>query len=474
MKKILVLFLLIAGILLSVSCAGGEAPASEVFSSDFSMDGEKLDFNGADIDIFFSLVSFYSPGFLMGFPEDSLFYELVDTRIRDIEKELNANIGYDSSTEAADTIILMESMGGEVSHGICVDESNRLIGSAKKGLLLDLTAYPEYLDYTNTAKFGTREYLKGAMWNGGLYGVLPFTWPIIPYSSMIGLLCVNEKLIKQLGLTDPRDYSENGVWDYDMFESQIPLYAHTNGAGEYVYAFESTTHFLFTTLQASSGAGVSYYENGQYNLTNKSSTIIEAYTRGIDLFYGSLSEYVFRNEDWPALRQDFIDERSVTALVNSLNILQTSNSLAYELDDFALVSFPRGPQAPADGTGACMWSIEGTTSIPSLFIESDLATIVLNMLYEPLDGFETREKLNDYMRRYILYDDRDVECLNHNFDTAIYNYRNENLTDMLISISNSRSVTAWIEAFEAADETNRAKYLEIIEETADLLYGNSY
>lgn len=471
MKKYVIVLIALA-LLLAVSCASGEI--EESFSGDFMSGIEGLDCDGMTAKIYYSQST--TSDIFMGYPEDSFFHELVKDRFSDIEKQINIHLDYTIGPDSAESIIQRDAFAGTSDYAISIGQCSQLYGATRGGMVTDLTDYTEYIDYTDTAKYGSREYLKGSLWNGGLYAVIPNYWPIVPYSALMGLMSVNEKLIKQIGVTDPREFCENRTWTWAKFEEEMPKWAHTNNASEYVYAFEATTHWLFTAMQASSGCGVCYYENGQYNLSSHTQTAIDAFNKGLDWAEGDFAQYVRvpGGNVWSVIREDFIADKAVSAIVSSNYVIQSSDSLVYEVEDFGLISFPRGPEAPEDQTGSCSWWVEGATAIPTLYSEPDISAVIINLMYEPLRDFETREKIDEYLRRYFLYDDRDIDVLNRYFATNQYNYRGEGLTDMIINITGSKTVQAWLDAYEDADETNRAKYLENMEETADLLYGKSY
>lgn len=96
---------------------------------------------------------------------------------------------------------------------------------------------------------------------------------------------------------------------------------------------------------------------------------------------------------------------------------------------------------------------------------------MLNAIYEPLPGYEDEESMIDYFRRFYFFDDRDVTNFMNMYNTVLYNYREEGVTDVYIGIRDNRSMQESLDAYAVADETNRIKYIVNIESSIDEIFG---
>jgi hypothetical protein len=100
-----------------------------------------------------------------------------------------------------------------------------------------------------------------------------------------------------------------------------------------------------------------------------------------------------------------------------------------------------------------------------------MSAILLNAIYEPLPGYETEEDVISYFRRFYFFDDRDVENFVNMYNTVLYNYRCEYVTDVYININGSKTMSERLEQFAEADEQNRQKYIVNIESSIEEILG---
>lgn len=473
MKTKLVILLFAILMLVLFSCSDTQAP--ENFDASYEGKNTEIDMNGLKISMLFntSTESAFSSDVVLGYNGESIFDEMVHTRISDIEKKLNADLDLCNTDIGISTMITQQSMAGKTDMAMGFTASYDITGAMETGMLVDYATLSDVLDYSDSEKFGIPQYLKPMMWDNGLYGVLPNAWPITNYSSIMGLICCNEQIIKSIGMTDPREYIENDNWDWDTFESLLPYYAHYDNTDRYVYALRSTIHWLFTSLQLTNGVPFTYFDTqtNRYELGMRNLDSVAALDKAYDWTFGDMSQYVQVNTSgWKEIREEFVDQRHVMAIINASYIIQTSHSLAYELEDFSILTMPHGPKGNINNTGTTLMWIECSACIPTLYQDSEAAGLVLNELFEPFEGFETKDKINDFLKSNFFYDDRDVQNLYSGYRNVQYIYRYENLTDVLISIGNKRGMTEMLESYKEADETNREKYLENKEETCKYLF----
>ena len=99
-----------------------------------------------------------------------------------------------------------------------------------------------------------------------------------------------------------------------------------------------------------------------------------------------------------------------------------------------------------------------------------MSAILLDKIYEPLPGYEEEQNIIEYLRKNYFFDDRDVVNFIDAYNSIIYNYRYEALTDVYISINSSKSMREWLDQYAEADENNRQKYVVNIETSVEELF----
>ena len=469
MKKYLSLALLLCMIFAVCSCA--QQSETET-APEFSLDLGVTDLMGEDFLLMHNNAEHSSGEEYLGYVVDTEFADLALQRIREVENTYHVKITEQRATDLTNRI-----QAGTASGLVPIDaaqgSSGSLAGLLRTGYFADITQLQEYIDYTDSAKWGNTENLKPLFWNNGLYGVIPAAWPIHKYRSVDGAVVVNEDIIRRLNQTDPRELVERDEWTWRTFEELMPIYNHINDAGDEVKALSTTVHWLFRTMHTTNGEPVIIRQDGDYLLSLHSPVTFEAMQTAWNWTFGEYSTYV--NIDlsnvWENMLAAFIEGRSVLTIMNGTDLCGSENSIAYSMDNFGVVPFPHGPNGTAQNTGATITDTRFSTCIPALAKDPAISAFVLNAIYEPLPGYEDEESMIDYFRRFYFFDDRDVTNFMNMYNTVLYNYREEGVTDVYIGIRDNRSMQESLDAYAVADETNRIKYIVNIESSIDEIFG---
>lgn len=472
MRKILSVLFVICIVFTLCSC--GQQAESETVP-EFDIDIGEVDFKGAEF-VFAQRNEEHSTGDeYFGYVVNTEFSDLAVRRIKEVEEKLHVKITVDLSGGDIGYLVPATTISGLVPFDALQTASNPMASLARAGYLYDITALSDIMDYLNAAKWGTKEDLKPLCWNGGLFGVIPAAWPMLKYRSVDGAVVVNETIIGYLQETDPRELCERDEWTWRKFEELMPVYNHINDAGDEVMALETTVHWLFRTMHTTNGVPVVVKdESGDYQLSlHSSADTFEAMQTAWNWTFGEYSTYV--NIDlsnvWENMLAAFIEGRSVLTIMNGTDLCGSENSIAYSMDNFGVVPFPHGPNGTAQNTGATITDTRFSTCIPALAKDPAISAFVLNAIYEPLPGYEDEESMIDYFRRFYFFDDRDVTNFMNMYNTVLYNYREEGVTDVYIGIRDNRSMQESLDAYAVADETNRIKYIVNIESSIDEIFG---
>lgn len=470
-KRLFSLIILFCMILSFASCG---AQAEPEIVPDYTTELDEIDFMDADF-IFMQKNDEHSTGEnYFGYVIETEFADLAMQRVKEVEEKYNVKATIVTDKDINSTV-QNETYAGEVSADAIQEESGSINGIARAGMLHGLTGLSDYIDYTDSKKWGTLENIKPFFWDNELYAVIPASWPMLKYRSMDGPMIVNENIISFLNETDPREFVEADEWTWDKFEELMPIYNHINDSGEEVKALYTTVHWLFRTMQPTNGQGMVYQdENGEYQLGLHSEITFDAMATAWDWAFGDYASFVYidTNNNWTNMLQAFLDEKSVLTIMNGTDLLGSENSIAYQMDNFGVIPFPRGPLGSnATTPGSTITGTRFGTAIPLLCKDPAMSAIILNAIYEPLPGYEDEQSVIDYLRHNFFYDDRDVENYINAFNQIIYNYRAEGITDVYISINSSKSMREWLDQSAEADENNRQKYVINMESSIDSVFG---
>ncbi|MBQ4628960.1 MAG: hypothetical protein IJB44_07765 [Clostridia bacterium] len=471
MKSFVSVLLLLCIMMSFVACAG---TAEEEIVPDYSTDLGEVTFMGVDFK-FMQKNDEHSTGEdYFGYVVNTEFADLALQRVKEVGAKYDVNIIIETGKDVGSTV-QNETYAGLVSADAVQTSGGGLAGILRAGMLYDLTELSDYIDYTNSEKWGNVENLKPLFWDGALFGVIPAAWPMLKFRSMDGPVIVNEDIIRNINQTDPREFVEKDEWTWDKFEELMPIYNHINDAGDEVKAIYTTVHWLFRTIQSTNGEDFIFQdENGEYQLGLHSAQTFEAMATAWDWAFGDYSSFVYidTNNNWTNMLQAFLDEKSVLTIMNGTDLLGSENSIAYQMDNFGVVPFPRGPLGSnKTNSGTTITDTKFCTAIPYACKDPAMSAIILDAIYEPLPGYESEEDMIGYLRQNFFFDDRDVMNYIDSYNNLIYNYRHEGLTDVYIGINSSKSMREWLDQFAEADEANRVEYAVNIETSIDDILG---
>ena len=473
LKRTISLFLL-SIILFSIYSCAAENEDAVVPEYDGAINEEDLSFSGMEFNFLINSTLYSSEEFILGYVQDSFFADLAKERIKDVQEKYDIKIEINNIGSDVTTVIRQDIYSGQSLYEAVQDASTRIAPGVRSGFYTDLTTLSEYIDYTDSSKWGNTEQIKPLIWKGGIYGVVPSALPLQQFNSIEGIMVVNETMIKQLNQTDPREFVENREWTWEKFEELMPIYTHTNNVGETVYAYYSTIHWLFRAIQLTNGTPVTYKDDdGDWKLGVYSQNSRDAYERGFQWAFGEYSDYVYiePGNAWTNLLPNFVDGISVTAIIQATQIFGTSNSVAYMMEDFGILHMPVGPNGSYETPGTTYNEVSFCTSIPVICEYPEMSAIILNALYDYLPGYETTEATLEFFETNYFYDLRDAKNLLNAFQNAQYEYRNEGLTDIVININDSKTMSEWIEMYETEYEEYRQEYVLNIEPTIEELFN---
>ena len=457
-KRIAFLLCMLMLVSLCASCAAEEETVPEyptaIYADAIDLGGEKL--------VMGVLIDYYAEGAerTLGYTQGTDFGDLATERLKDVENRYNCEIEFDYLSRPGETVY-SSCMAGQYLFDFVTDESYYLVNVTRANAFVDLAAL-DTIDVFDESKWGSRYMIYSTMFDGGIFGVVPAALPL-KLGTSLAYLVVNENRIQQQLLTDPRDYFEQGEWNWGTFGNCIETYAHNDPlTNEYVYSLASGFGGFAKDLAMSNGVDFFYlHDDGSFDLGYFSQPAIDAYNQAYEWFYGATADNVISGESWNTLKQRAIEGSAVISLVLGSGIVSNTSSLVYYIDNFGLVPFPVGPNARGQDNYKSNYSAASfTMCIPLTAKDPEVSALIIDKLYEPFKGFETEESVIDYLYKNYFADRRDAELYINmsKGDHIYYNDHRHGMSTMFDSL-NSNGITKGVESYRSAHYETAEKYI---------------
>ena len=398
------------------ACQSSQAEIAPEYISDVN----SSDLDGLEIEWGFSMSRYAEDtDNVFGFIPGTAFADQVLEHQKKVESDLNCVITVDNNSNSsviASKLNVELATGGHLYDLISADSS--VLASLVRGNYL--VGLSSYLDVHNTEKWGTPNQLQNMLWKDDLYGVLPNAWPYLLYTVPSGIIAVNEHLVSKIGATDPRDYVENKEWTWDKFEETL--------------------------------AACTYEDAGR-----------AALERGQRILNETCADYIY--PDLTSNTSDFFyNEDCAMYLTATGTLFSTAGSLLYKMDNLGVLPFPQGPNAIPGKYHSYYQQIPYSTCIPISASDVEGTAKVLNAMFEPFEGYETKEDMLEYMTEQIFFDKRDSEVVFDIVSGAQYNFFWEGGRDLPANAVKSTETISQL--FEA----NEDKYKSLVEDNLEPQY----
>ena len=416
-KNILKLSVLLLVFVLICSSCSQEAP--EIIPEyEISLNGMNLD--GLTVNWGFSMDRYHdNVDNVFGFIPGTAFADQVADRKKQVENDLNCKINVDNNSNS---YIINDRLNASIVSGsrlydITTSDSSLLRGMVRAGGYL--TGLSSLLDVQNTDKWGPPNMLYMLLWKDDLYGVVPFAWPELLYSTTGHVIAVNETLVSQLAQTDPREFVENGSWTWDKFEEVLHAYTYQD-SGRTIYGMLTHHAYFAMNMFLSNGVAFSSFEDGNVvcGIYTEPGRVALERAKSIhndtckDCFYpeDTTSNEYFQNGD------------SVMVVVSHGGLISTSESLMYKMDNIGILPFPIGPNATPGVYRSYYEQIAFSTVIPVNTSDAQAAALVLSAMFEPFPGLETKADIAEYLATQTFFDVRDAEVFINTITNTEYGF----------------------------------------------------
>ena len=464
MKKVLSIILLSVLILtVFTSCTSGSGVTLLNF---INSEADAIDMDGKTVSI--SSESDYKDA-LFEQMENTAMYDAIINRLDEIEKKYNCNIEHIEHAGSPTVIQNMMSLAatGDSEIDIIYGHGYNKIGKlAYAGILYPLTDLKDYIDYTNSEKFGTAGLLEAAMINGVPYAVQPVQWVGFANSFAFHLVW-NTEQFTQFGLPNLHEYYENKTWTFENFEKLFEAYSAVANEEVDLIAFQKG-YFALAALYAN-GVKMCDYDGSEFYCDIADNKSIRAAEWVLNLF-NKYDDIITTVGSWET--DGFIHEK---VILQPVQVSAASLFLPYEVDfQYSLMPFPSGPDATYGEWANFVEAIRGF-GISYFSDVPDAAARIINDLCEPFPEV-TPTGLYDYYNEQVFYNPIDVEILLDvgKYTRNFYSVGNETLWQFKDSFDGKQTASQIIDKYKSRIEALVEEYIRPNFEgyVYDQLYGN--
>ncbi len=398
MKRIIALSLVVLAVFALFGCGQAE---KEEFLLDFDTlsDSGKPDFDGTVFNVWSCTLDGDREA-LFSYVPGTLGSDLLYERIHDIEKEYNCTLNIQTDGTGRLTGVVPALLSGTYVGDVMFLSSPA--DSIRSGLLYPLDALVDYIDYNDEVKYGGYGLLEQGLYNSVPYTVSPARWPGKQGTISFGVFAINENIIMRYGLNDPRDYLENGLWNWDTFEICLPEFRIDDGSYK-----TTSVNITWSVLDLCMMNGVDYY-SVQSDGTAVPALDSEQSREALDYCSRIFTQYsdcvTFHGHD--AMLPMFKNNEIVMTQTAVDHIIRF---MSYDMDNYGIVPMPCGPH----GTYGKWVTAHSENICFGIFYNTNDPTasaIIVDRLCDPFKGYETDDELMSFMSS-IFFDDRDVALL---------------------------------------------------------------
>lgn len=421
-KTVSVLSFVLAAFMVAslISCS---QPQEEIFDLDISGE-DVVGFGGLELTIasyFDSTNGALVDENVLGYGIGTGLADHATQRIADVEKALDCKINaiYMSNFNSAFTFGMSV---GTAPCDIMFVPSMSYYSWMKAGYLSSISSLGDYIDYTDSEKWGTPMLLECLCYKDDLYGLLPAAWPDLVYSSFGYPLVASMNLISAVAGDDPRELYEQGLWTWETFSEQIQKCTVVEGTETKIWGLGGHTPYLSEMFFRSNGVSLTrikdklsfacgYYEPGSFNAIE--------YVR--TLRSGDLSHTYDPTNDVLGVVNNFCDGLVCYSFNPAQYIYGTFGTISKEVENFAILRTPAGPDVDPGYTGGVYHAMNYTISFPSITDNIDAAAMAVDAIFEPFDEYPSFDAIKEYMTHNNFFDKRDAEaffdiCLNSSYN----------------------------------------------------------
>jgi hypothetical protein len=242
----------------------------------------------------------------------------------------------------------------------------------------------ETIDADST-KWGYKNFLSAARFSDGKhYGFYPNEWSYGP--NVEGILQFNTELIREIGVTNPYEYYERKLWNWDIFTDILQTIKTSGFTDQEIHPWQAVSfnEDAVSIMFANGLEALATDANGNYTFGFDCDAGIQALDflselRQRGLYYGGGS-YEFTNSKTAV----FLSSSSEGATTAPASI--DGESIATMVSEYGVITFPYGPNGSPDDVSA---SVNFSSLYHFIINQSDNTSedigLFMEELFKPLD-----------------------------------------------------------------------------------------
>lgn len=374
----------------------------------------------------------------LGYSLDGIFGDIAQARWRQVEKDYDCHLENDTATNIGTSIA-----AGQTGLDILRGPTHALPGGGS-GYLVGYSLVSDILDYTNTDVWGTKFVNTIMCYNNDLYGVQTYGVPQLCFGNYYGALALNVDLCKRFGIKDPREYLENGLWDYDHFrQSLIDMTIETGD--KTIYGIKIHTPYYFDQFARTNGDDLVIRDaNGEYICGYYTETAKVAFQTAQDLLYGETAYCFYPDES--TSRSQFSTEDCIMAICEGADIY---NNFVYNMEYVGTLPFPHGPAVENCNYACFCETFYGCLVMPVNCQDYEASATLINALYSPFAEYPDKEAIRGYIESQIFYDKIDADTMLRCMENTRSNFYFQGGRTLAEAISSKESIQATLDAYES-------------------------
>ncbi len=480
-KRIIAVIFCAVIVFSTVSCA---TEGEERFDLDLTvMETNEADFEGQKLKYLFDpvmnwAVSASNDSFL-GYTYNTVLADAAIKRVKEIEVNHNCTLIIESRSG------LHEYVKAPVFSGVYVADivsgiSDMIGDNCRVGLYVGMSEVSDIIDITDFSKWGELPFLETMFYNNDLYGLVPAAWPELTQINFGYPVVFNGAIFAANGLTDPREYVETGTWNWNKFSETVESAHFEEGGVVKHFGFMASSSVLTEMFLFSNGAApISLDADGNpyFSMYERAGT--SAIDACINFYQTYKDTCLHKNAlryNHDEIAQGFCLEEASMAAIYTGYIYGRDAIVAQKVYNFGILPFPHGPDVPDDYAYGVIENIYSAFAMPLTTTNARHTATIINELYDPLEGFETREIVQEYMSYNYFFDERDADVFFRMYDNCVYNYFHWTNAGLLNNFLGQHSSVEFVSANETSINELIVDYCIPIVDSILNIYGeyNAY
>lgn len=476
MKKICkFLVLTIIAMLIVTACSGTQ---DEIFDLSFTSGADgTIDLEGFTMKYAVTPSTLYGDTDaenVLGFEVGTLFSDAAMERMKEIQNNFNCTIDAFYQTDGASIDIFNNSsLGGIYYCDVMQGTAEQLRKGARAGILCSINTLSDYIDYTDSEKWGTAQMLESMCYNGDLYGVLPAAWPELNYTSFGYTFVANMNLAASVGIPDLRETVENNEWTWAKFEETLVAGTVQEGGSTKIYGMVCHPEYLGEMIVRSNGDTlITKTENGEYICGYYDDHAMKALEEFRNIWKGDYAYCFNKSVDSPNdCVVNFIEGNAILTVCDTEHVYGYNGQISKNVEEFAILPAPTGPDVDPSYRFSVHESMRSMITISVLSKSAEASATIVNALYEPFEDYETKQSIIDFMSYNYFFDTRDAEVFFSMFENTSFNYFLVGMRNIVGDlIDTSQTITSILQSRESTFDGYIEEQVIPARETMEILW----